>query len=231
MIFCRDELTTKEICKKLGHPLLIADTEDILRRYKEKFSKNLTQEQKTYADFTRNVYPAAAFFVAAHKNKVKVTQTAIANSLDIQKPELQKVIASIQVTLDPPPPPPEKKLEQRPIVISDNLKRKREETDGETCSKTDDNGGGDTGDKDEKDAVSTSVKPPSPPPNPVSGNESKEDPDDNYMAFRKMAEDLGLHCEKKEGEREGKGEGKKAKAKSSPPPKKPRKLVQTTLKF
>lgn len=229
MIFiCRDELTTKEICKKLGHPLLIADTEDILRRYKEKFSKNLTQEQKTYADFTRNVYPAAAFFVAAHKNKVRITQAAIANSLDIQKPELQKVIASIQMTLEPPLPTPEKKLEQKPIVISDSLKRKLDETDGNGI-KDDKSIEGEDGSKSvfDKDSIPTSEPPP--PSIPVPSNESKEDPDDNYMAFRKIAEDLGLHCDKEEG---GDGEkGKKAKAKSSPPLKKPRKLVQTTLKF
>ena len=217
----RDELTTKEVCKKLGHPLLIAETEDILRRYKEKFSRTLTQEQKTYADFTRNVYPAAAFFVAAHKNKVKVTQAAIANSLDIQKPELQRVIASIQVTLEPPQPP-ESRLVQKPIVTSELLKRK---LSGSNSNSTSDGKGTEDG-KSAEECKDKDV----PEKNGVSASERKEDPDDNYMAFRKIAEDLGLQCEKGDGDSGEKG-SKKGRAASPPPPKKPRKLVQTTLKF
>lgn len=212
----RDELTTKEICKKLGHPLLIADTEDILRRYKEKYSKTLTREQKTYADFSRSVYPAAAFFIAAHKNKVKITQTAIASNLDLQKPELQKVISSIQITLDPP----EKKVEQKPIIISSNLKRKLDNNDnnGDNDDIHNDNINTHNDNEDKKSLIITTT-------NSNNSNNNNLD-DDNYVAFRKIAEDLGLQCDDS-----NKKESKTKTTPSQPPLKKPKKYIQTTLNF
>lgn len=227
------------MCKKLGHPLLIADTEDVLRRYKAKFSKTLTQEQKTYADFTRSVYPAAAFFIAAHKNKVKITQAAIANNLDIQKPELQKVIASMQITLEPPPPP-KTIVTQNPIVASkrkleDNNEDNKGDNENESITKDKINEGTKDTNSDNNDDIISTIKPPPPVTTTTStiqsGSNNKDD-DDNYMAFRKIAEDLGLHCDKEDEEKKKKKKEEKEDTNNKPPPlKKPKKFIQTTLKF
>lgn len=205
----RDELTVKEVCKKLGHPLLIADTEDNLRRYKEKVTKSMTKEQIAYIDFTKTVYPAAAFFLAAHKNKVKVTQAAIGNSLDIQKPELQRAIASFQVMLEPPTSAtPAGAAQQKPIVLGASGGVKRTRTDEE---------------KKSSDITTPVIIPNEQKQQQSTDNNNNCDCDDGYMAFRKVAEDLGLHkcCD----------DDSKEKQQAPPPTKKHKKLVQTTLKF
>ncbi|KAK9813027.1 hypothetical protein WJX72_007774 [[Myrmecia] bisecta] len=77
----------RELCVQFGCARLEPGVQRNLALYKQRFIQQLPPGQRDAADFSRSVFTAAAFFLTARKEKIKVDRKQLLDTLGIPGPE------------------------------------------------------------------------------------------------------------------------------------------------